>query len=76
MNRLRFSDLVDRGIVRNRVTLKNWIQTQGFPEGQMTGPNTRSWSEDEIERWLKDRPKKHPNPSTPPRRTSASPEAA
>jgi hypothetical protein len=55
--RLRFRDLKDRGIVNNRVTLKNWIEKLGFPPGQLTGPNTRTWDEDtEIKPWLASRP--------------------
>jgi hypothetical protein len=54
--RLRFRDLKDRGIVNNRATLGNWIKDRGFPLGHLTGPNTRTWSEDEVERWLNSRP--------------------
>jgi predicted DNA-binding transcriptional regulator AlpA len=54
--RLRFRDLVDRGLVRNRTTLSNWIKKEGFPQGQLTGPNTRTWGEAEIDQWEADRP--------------------
>jgi hypothetical protein len=55
--RLRFRDLKARGIVNNRVTLKDWIQKHGFPPGQLTGPNTRTWDEEsEINPWLASRP--------------------
>ena len=54
--RLRYRDLVERGVVKNRVTLKNWIHDRGFPPGQMTGPNTRTWGEDEVFAYLKSRP--------------------
>lgn len=54
--RLRFCDLKDRGIVKNRATLGNWIKDRGFPPGQLTGPNSRTWSEDEVEAWLQRRP--------------------
>jgi hypothetical protein len=51
--RLRFRDLQARGIVNNRVTLRNWIKKNNFPPGQLTGPNTRTWDEDtEIDPWL------------------------
>lgn len=65
MVRLRFRDLKDRGIVKNRATLKNWQKTQGFPLGQLTGPNTRTWdNETEIDPWLRSRPTaKKPTPS-------------
>jgi predicted DNA-binding transcriptional regulator AlpA len=55
--RLRFRDLKARGIVNNRPTLRNWIRDRGFPAGQLTGPNTRTWDEDtEINPWLASRP--------------------
>ena len=42
--RLRYADLERLGIVNNRVTLANWIGDRGFPTGQLTGPNSRTWS--------------------------------
>jgi hypothetical protein len=57
--RLRYADLVARGIVKNRTTLKNWQENPkvNFPKGQLTGPNTRTWDEDtEINPWLESRP--------------------
>jgi hypothetical protein len=55
--RVRYFDLRARGIVNNRTTLANWIRKLGFPAGQMTGPNTRTWDEDtEINPWLASRP--------------------
>ncbi len=53
---LRYRDLKARGIVNNRVTLGNWIRDQGFPPGQLIGPNTRTWTEDEVADYLKGRP--------------------
>lgn len=52
---LRFKDLVERGIVKNRVTLGRWIRLHGFPPGVLLGPNSRAWREDEVEAWLADR---------------------
>jgi predicted DNA-binding transcriptional regulator AlpA len=69
--RLRFRDLVERGVVRNRPTLQNWIRDRGFPSGQLTGPNSRTWGEDEVEDWLARRPtgpKRTPDPSRRPGR--------
>lgn len=54
--RLRYADLVALGIVTNRVTLKNWINKRGFPRGQLTGPNSRTWGEREVQAWLDGRP--------------------
>ena len=57
MNRmLRFDDLKQRKIVHNHVTLKRWIEKEGFPPGILLGPNTRAWRESEIEEWLASRP--------------------
>jgi predicted DNA-binding transcriptional regulator AlpA len=49
---VRFRDLKARGIVRNWVTLRNWVNTRGFPQGRKPGGNTRTWTEDEIAAWL------------------------
>lgn len=54
--RLRYTDLESLGVVRNRVTLANWIRDRGFPPGQLTGPNTRTWDEGEVQAWLNSRP--------------------
>jgi predicted DNA-binding transcriptional regulator AlpA len=54
--RIRFRDLQDAGVVSNRVTLGEWIDKLGFPPGKMTGPNTRTWTEEEVEEWLASRP--------------------
>jgi predicted DNA-binding transcriptional regulator AlpA len=56
LKRLRYADLLALGIVNNRTTLKNWIRDRGFPLGQLTGPNSRTWGEDEVEAWLAVRP--------------------
>jgi predicted DNA-binding transcriptional regulator AlpA len=55
MKLLRFADIKARGIVKNWVTLRNWIEREGFPAGFKTGPNTRCWTEAEIEAWLQSR---------------------
>jgi hypothetical protein len=54
--RLRFADLVAANVVTNRVTLRNWQKTLGFPLGQLTGPNIRTWGETEIQDWIANRP--------------------
>jgi len=62
-NRLRFRDLVALGIVATRPTLQNWIRDRSFPPGQLTGPNSRTWGEDEVQQWLDQRPTgKKPTP--------------
>ena len=66
--RLRYADLLALGIVNNRPTLQNWIRDRGFPRGQLTGPNSRTWSETEVQRWLDSRPSNpKPQPVTKPR---------
>jgi predicted DNA-binding transcriptional regulator AlpA len=54
--RLRYADLVALGVVNNRATLSNWIKNEGFPPGQLTGPNSRTWDEGEVTKWLANRP--------------------
>ena len=54
--RLRYADLERLGVVNNRETLQNWIRDRGFPRGQLTGPNSRTWSEAEVQKWLDGRP--------------------
>jgi predicted DNA-binding transcriptional regulator AlpA len=53
---LRFNDLRDRQIVNNRTTLYRWIARDNFPRGRLIGPNTRIWTEEEINSWLQARP--------------------
>jgi hypothetical protein len=56
MKFLRFADLRDRGIINSWPMLRRRIERDGFPAGRMLGPNTRAWSEEEVERWLASRP--------------------
>ena len=56
--RLRYDDLKALGVVNNRETLQNWIRNRGFPRGQLTGPNSRTWDEGEVTSWLESRPTK------------------
>jgi predicted DNA-binding transcriptional regulator AlpA len=53
---LRFADLKRMKLVTNHVTLKRWIDQEGFPPGIMLGPNTRAWRRSWIEEWLAARP--------------------
>ena len=54
MRLLRFPDLVDRGIVNSRMTLKRLIDNQGFPTGRLITPNSRAWTEEEVNAWVAD----------------------
>jgi predicted DNA-binding transcriptional regulator AlpA len=55
-NLLRFRDLKARGIANSWTMLKLRIERDGFPSGRMIGPNSRAWSEEEIDDWYKSRP--------------------
>jgi hypothetical protein len=59
---LRFRDLKDRGIINSWPILRRRIERDGFPPGRMLGPNTRAWSEAEVEAWIKSRPTAGPAP--------------
>lgn len=52
---LRFHDLRERGVVRNRVTLGHWIERESFPPGILIGPNSRVWPEEQIDQWIASR---------------------
>jgi hypothetical protein len=60
------------GLVNNRVTLNNWIRDRGFPRGQLTGPNTRTWGEGEIQEYIDARPV-GPKPTPQPKRRPGRP---
>jgi predicted DNA-binding transcriptional regulator AlpA len=59
---IRFCDLQERGIVNSWALLRRWIDRDGFPPGRMLGPNTRAWTEVEVEAWIKSRPTAGPAP--------------
>jgi predicted DNA-binding transcriptional regulator AlpA len=56
MKYIRYPDLVARGIVRSRMTLKRMIDDQSFPPGVLLTPNCRAWTEEEVDEWLANRP--------------------
>lgn len=53
---LRFSDLVDRGIVKNRTTVARWVRSGVLPAPKRLGPNTTAWRLSDILRFEKSRP--------------------
>ena len=59
---LRFRDLQERGIIPNWPTLRARISRDGFPPGRMIGPNSRAWTETEVDTWIKSRPTAGPAP--------------
>jgi prophage regulatory protein len=48
----RFTDLKSRRIVENRMTLRRWMATQGFPRPVNLGPNSIGWIKAEVDEWL------------------------
>ncbi len=56
MKLLRYTDLVAKGVVNSRMTLKRLIDYQGFPPGRLVTPNSRAWDEDEVDQWIEQRP--------------------
>ncbi len=48
----RYSHLVECGLVANRATLRNLILKNGFPPGRLIGPNTRVWSDEELDAYV------------------------
>jgi hypothetical protein len=59
---IRFADLRDRGLVRNRQQLKRLLE-QGFPCGRLLSANCRVWTEEEIETYIASRPVHMPEES-------------
>ena len=57
MKLLRYPDLVAKGVVHSRMTLKRLIDAQGFPAGLLVTPNARAWDEAEVDSWIANRPK-------------------
>ena len=53
---LRYKHLVERGLVKSRAQLANLIKHTGFPPGRLMSPNTRAWTEEEIDKWWSSRP--------------------
>ena len=53
----RYPDLVERGIVRNRETLRRWIDSLGFPKPIPLGPNSIAWKAEDVEAWIESRAK-------------------
>ena len=54
----RFSDLVERGIVRSRTGVTRLQRDHDFPMTVKLGPNTAAWPADEVDSWCQARPRK------------------
>jgi hypothetical protein len=59
---LRFADLRARGIVHSWPQLKRLQQLHGFPRGLMLSPNTRVWTEEEVDGYIASRPRENDRP--------------
>jgi prophage regulatory protein len=56
MKLIRYPDLVAKGVVNSRMTLKRLIDYQDFPRGVLITPNARAWVEVEVDAWIAARP--------------------
>jgi predicted DNA-binding transcriptional regulator AlpA len=56
MKLIRYNDLVEKGVVNSRMTLKRLIDDQGFPPGVLITPNARAWEEEKVDAWITARP--------------------
>ena len=56
MKLIRYNDLVEKGVVNSRMTLKRLIDTQDFPPGVLITPNARAWEEAKVDAWIAARP--------------------
>jgi predicted DNA-binding transcriptional regulator AlpA len=56
MKLIRYNDLVAKGVVNSRMTLKRLIDRQGFPTGRLITPNSRAWEEEDVDAWITARP--------------------
>jgi predicted DNA-binding transcriptional regulator AlpA len=56
MKLIRYPDLVAKGVINNRMTLKRLIDNHDFPPGKLIGANIRAWEETEVDCWLVARP--------------------
>jgi predicted DNA-binding transcriptional regulator AlpA len=56
MRLIRYHDIVAKGIVNSRMTLKRLIDHQSFPPGILITPNARAWDEADVDAWIASRP--------------------
>ena len=56
MRLIRYNDLVAKGVVNSRMTLKRLIDERDFPPGLLITPNARAWNENEVDAWIASRP--------------------
>lgn len=63
-----FDYLKEQGIQDNRVQLGRAIKFYGFPPPLETAPNSLRWDLDEVQAWVKSRPRRIPKVWDPPMR--------
>jgi predicted DNA-binding transcriptional regulator AlpA len=66
MKLIRYNDLVEKGVINSRMTLKRLIDAQGFPRGKLITPNARAWDEAEVDAWIAARPTARKASTRPP----------
>jgi predicted DNA-binding transcriptional regulator AlpA len=59
---LRFPNLKQKNIVKSWPQLKRLQDRYNFPKGRMIGPNTRAWTDQEIDEWVASCPVEGPPP--------------
>jgi predicted DNA-binding transcriptional regulator AlpA len=59
---LRFRDLKARGFVQSWAQLRRLTELYSFPPGRMISPNTRAWTEEEIDAYYRSCPVEGPEP--------------
>jgi predicted DNA-binding transcriptional regulator AlpA len=57
---VRYKYPEEKGIISNRMQLARAIERYGFPKPVALGENTLAWPLDEVENWLKSRPRRTP----------------
>lgn len=57
---VRYRYLEEQGIISNRMQLARAIEKYGFPRPIAIGANTLAWEREEVETWLKSRPRRTP----------------
>ena len=63
---IKYADLVAKGVINSRMTLKRLIDNHEFPPGIRVTPNSRAWVEEDVDAWIAGRPSAR-KPSTRPR---------
>jgi prophage regulatory protein len=49
---LRYGDLREIGVIKNRMTLSRWVKAGRFPRPLRLGKNSVAWRFSDVEQWL------------------------